>query len=276
MMCFQSINRVGFVKTRRPSFLALLFFLAASAMPAGEPDKLVLPGQYLLDADQGTVEFWIRFHFDPDNPGQRGSRGNPFYFDFGDAARPSDGFSLLVRNDSNRPTWMRGVITVNGARLVNNVIVNFGNVEARGDGWYHYAFAWNRKEGRVWSWVNGRPAGAREMFGDNPFYPEIMADARLYIGSAPGESVLCDFTLAEFRVSSIQRAPEELGFHAEGPLEPDPFTLLLIDFQPEDDGRAIRPRAAATPQADRTYRLPAPYRVVESPFGFALRMDGNE
>ena len=80
----------------------------------------------------------------------------------------------------------------------------------------------------------------------------------LILGSEYDQAVN-DISVDEFRLSSVAREPSTLGF-GQTPLKPDPFTMLLENFDnvqptPQKAGFTATPLVIATAAAPKSYLI---------------------
>jgi len=180
-----------------------------------------------VQMDEGTVELWVTPCFDPYEktasnwyvraqilslvlmPGKEMTiawaiKANPRDKDKGVASQIWVNFPV---KGGNR-LWLATPVTVNWEQ---NVPV-------------HVAVTWKGRDCRLF--INGRKVSEVTQPGD--IENEVSSDAVLYLGSK--YSAVSLVVLEQLRISSIVRDEKALAFFASGPLEPDPYTLLLDSF----------------------------------------------
>ena len=195
---------------------------------------ITIPAENLIDLEEGTIEAWVRFEFEPAHasdlrwrsiaslalleiPKNGGERGSFLHIGWGQ-------ISATRHGKITRQTVCRVAFVKEGKQVPHPATVD---VTAIGKGqWHHVAVTWS--EGRhVRVYLNGKDAGGRELAW--PATCDVPSSARLVIGW-PRYIHDNAITVDEIRISSIARKPEDLGAHRL-PLEPDPFTLFLENFE---------------------------------------------
>jgi len=196
--------------------------------------------------DEGTVEFWIKFHFDPlavELDTKRSYRGwvTVFCVSTGDPIQPClVDLWLFTKIDRYRKKHCRFRVHVLGAVGPGPGYLLFPDDVRKGP-WYHCAVAWSRDS---WSsYLDGKRLGTWPRSAD--FEARLHTTAQILLGrgatrSGRGGPV----TIDELRISSVARKTEELG--SRGPLKPDPYTTLLLTFDTTEAAglRTVRPVAA--------------------------------
>ncbi len=205
-----------------------------------------------INAGQGTLEAWVRPHFDPnppvkpDDPARGRFNRNFFLFSFGGYTVgfywniDDRGMRVYVRTPSGKYP------IVFGAR--NNW---------RAGEWHHVALSWGR-ELRIY--CDGKLLAKRPWDKLWGAVPDNLRGGFIQIGGSQ-----CDMDVDELCISDIQRQPRG---HA-GPLKPDAHTLLLETFDRFDvkpSGTTTVPAKAATP-GHVFGRVP----LVDGRFGKAAR-----
>lgn len=246
--------------------------VAAQDVPA---NRIAWPVYGQFDADEGTIEFWIRFAFEPLEPGARyRGHGTVFHIGFGDPVFPADRLDgslhtveVGARSRSGMDLRWRSLIVAGGLDVMHPTVVSFGP-QVRRDKWIHVAVTWSGRERVLKVYYNGKFAAEREFFSHREYAPAVGPDAVLLLGSSPDQAPAPrQFALAEVRLSAVARPPEQLGF-ADGPLTPDRHTLLLIDFAAATAAEPLRPTYAARADWEtREVPLPAFVRRVPGPDG---------
>ena len=207
---------------------------AASGMltltSAWASQDLAFPARGLIDMDEGTVEFWIKFHFDPlavELNTKRTYQGwvTAFSVSTGDSIQPClIDLWLFTKIDRYRNKHCRFRVHVLGAPGRGPGYLLFPK-DVRKGLWYHCAVSWARDS---WSsHLDGKRLGTWPRTVD--FEARLHTSAQILLGrgatrSGRGGPV----TIDELRISSVARTPMDLGFH--GPLKPDLYTTLLLTF----------------------------------------------
>jgi hypothetical protein len=221
-------------------FAALLFGAAVNASHA-QPGRITIPARGLLDLQEGTVEAWVLFQFDPAQREEGVWRPMGSWFTWEIPTADNDlGAGMMVsyglRNGGTHgkvePACnMRVGFAVDGQEVPHPV---FADCTKLGQNqWHHFAATW--RDGKFLRvYVDGKLAAER----DFPWsiVRDIPPSARLVIGhTGYGRSWLA---IDEVRVSSIARRPEDLGCH-HVPLAPDPFTTLLENFEDAPEKKIV-------------------------------------
>ena len=109
------------------------------------------------------------------------------------------------------------------------------------DAWHHLAVTW--RSGRdVEVFFDGKSAGTATWIPG--LTRDVPSSARLALGVPDNYYGPNHLAVDEFRISSVARRPEELGFHRV-PLLPDPCTLLLENFENVSTAGTARVTSAA-------------------------------
>jgi hypothetical protein len=90
---------------------------------------------------------------------------------------------------------------------------------------------------------------------------------------SPGTWASTALAIDDLRISSVARAPEESGFH-QAPLQPDPQTLLLLDFE-EAVGGMVRPAVMVRADGPAEFAIEGG-RIVEGKAGRGLALTTSE
>ena len=252
-----------------PTLLCAVMIAAAPGYVRA--NRLALPAYGLFDTDEGTIEVWVRMDFEPFEPGPRyRGHGTVFHLGFGDPVFPNDRIdgslhtvAVGARTRTGMDLRWRSILVAGGEDIIHPTVSGF-HQNLRKHQWVHVAVTWSARKRLLNVYFDGRPAGSRHFFTHREYLPSPGPDAMLTIGSSPDTSAVPRrFALAELRVSSVARRPEQLGFHA--PVrEPDRYTLLLLLF---DDEHALTPAFSALP-AGESVSVPLP--------GFARRVEGPD
>lgn len=239
----------------------LMFSGLTSGRAQGAPGsgQVVIPARGLFSMRDGTVEAWVRFNFDPSERVEGYTlRGQLFTFQIPKAENDL-GAEMSISFSSNRSgyatekdrslTFLRAGFVVDGKQVPHPLLVECPPWKR--NEWHHFALTW--KEGRRMTvYFDGKVAVARSEAArmEFPYSTErdVPAAARFILGSiydAHHNAVVAD----EVRISSVARTPEQMGVH-QTPLQSDPFTLLLLDFdtmQARPDGSfTVRPSVIAS------------------------------
>jgi len=193
-----------------------------------------VPAGAIMDLEEGTIEAWVRFDFDPAHKSDLRWRGIASLAlleipktdrDPGGSLHIGWGTETTTRHKrTTRRTTCRVAFVKNGKQVPHPALAV---ATSMGKGkWRHVAVTW--KAGRyVRIYLNGKEAGRRDLAWSAA--RDVPSTARLVIGY-PRYIHDNAITVDEIRVSSIARKPEDFGFH-HAPLKPDPFTLFLENFE---------------------------------------------
>jgi len=262
------------------SALALALPMAAFAQPAS--GTIELPALGLFDFTEGTIEAWVSFEFDPRGWQEDRSvyqwRGRWFTFeapetetDLGAEVVSEFGLKNHGRLGRIEPgcNW-RTAFYVDGKKVPHPLLPACTELEP--GTWHHFALTWHDAR-IVRAYIDGELV--QEMEFPYAIARSVPEGARIVVGH-PGGTNFNRIVIDDFRVSSVAREPEEFGF-AHTPLQPDPNTLLLLDFEQVADG-AVRPAVMARADAPESYVIRGGRIVAgKTGQGFALTTaDGDE
>lgn len=257
-----------------------LVLLALGGLTAGaalaQAGRLELPARELMDLQEGTVEAWVMFEFDPEGwdpeKGVYQWRGRWFTFiapqtatDLGAEVVIEYGLKNHGRLGRVEPGCNFRIAFSHDGQKVPHPLLPACQRFGRGT-WHHYAVTWTG--GRfVRAWLDGELA--QEMEFPFPVARDIPGEARIIIGH-PEISSLNLLALDDLRISSVARRPEELGCH-HVPLAPDPQTLLLLSFDnmtQTEEGLMVTPEVMADATVPSVYTARAG-RIIEGRSGRA-------
>jgi len=258
----------------RPRLLAAtipIVLVACARIGTAELGRIEIPAAGLIDFEEATVEAWVLFEFDPAQPEEGVWRGMGGWFMFDVPRSEVDrgaGMSISVglknigrHGEVQSDCGMRVGFVKDGREVPHPVLpscTSFGQGQ-----WHHVAVTW--REGRFLRvYFDGELSAERDFPAS--IVRDVPAAGRIILG---WEGFLRENLLAidEVRISSVARAPEEFGYH-HCPLQPDPWTMLLENFEhvTEVDG------ALAT--------TPAVLATTAEPTNFAVRggrlIDGRD
>ncbi|MFO8081204.1 MAG: LamG-like jellyroll fold domain-containing protein [Armatimonadota bacterium] len=260
-----------------PLVLVLTLPVTAFAQPAA--GTIELPALGLFDFTEGTVEAWVSFEFDPrgwqEDEGVYQWRGRWFTFeapetetDLGATVVSEFGLKNHGRLGRIEPgcNW-RTAFVVDGQKVPHPLLPTCTELEP--GTWHHFALTW-RDARVVRAYIDGELVEEREFpYTINRPVPE---GARIVIGHPEGTG-FNRIVIDDLRISAVAREPGEFGFdHA--PPEPDPNTLLLLDFEQIADG-AIRPAVMARADAPETFTIRGG-RIVDGRTGQGFALTTSE
>lgn len=237
--------------------------LPTAALAQRGAGMVELPALGLFDFTEGTVEAWVQFDFDPrgwkEDSGVYQWRGRWFTFEAPET--PTDlGAQVVIeyglknhgRLGRIEPgcNW-RTAFVVDGQKVPHPLLPACTEIEP--GTWHHFAITWHDAR-VVRAYIDGELA--QEMEFPYAIARPVPAVARIVIGH-PEVSSFNRIAIDDLRISTVARPPDSLGFH-QAPLQADPNTLLLLDFEEieERDGqRLVRPAVMARADADEAYAI---------------------
>ncbi|MDD5707680.1 MAG: hypothetical protein PHR35_17305 [Kiritimatiellae bacterium] len=242
-------------------------------MAASESPCIPIPALGIVDPDEGTIEFWIMFGFDPMEPheGYR-DRGPVLAVLGGDPAHPGDGFTIGIatqdmgrRTPSGRDCKARVGYTLGGDEVAHPMFASFGD-RTEPHRWYHFAMAWRGRT--IWCYVDGREVAQQDLLTQRTL--RLWRNARLLLGGWPGCTSRPDaLAIDELRISAVARRPDAVT--CATPARADAQTTLLIRFEGlRAAKRGIVPEFAATVWATTEFTLPEPFTFGAGRFGSGL------
>jgi hypothetical protein len=210
------------------------------AQDGGASGQMALPARGLFSLQEGTIEAWVQLNFDPAAPVEGyTARGELFRFQVpkadNDLGAEMGVFFASTRSgqagDEDRSfSFLRAGFAIDGKEVPHPLVVECENWK-RGE-WHHVAVTWQDAR-RMKIYFDGQLVVVRGEAAETEYPYSIARDipdsARLIIGSQ-FDGAVNDLTIDEFRLSSAARSPETLGFD-KAPLAPDPFTMLLENFE---------------------------------------------
>jgi len=213
---------------RRPLRLAVLGAAALAAVAAAGEERtgrLTYRAEDNLSMREGTIELWLNVGYDVN--------------EFLPSTDKYEGLLAIARVEGDAGAFNIGHFAGAGYKPEAGLYVSLGSSKTELHGffcgkflpepgeWRHLALTWQGK--RLRFYLDGKLTGERTS-------PEFLHLAFGPVGAKP--ILLGDrwerrgrMAIDEFRVSSVARRPDELGFH--GRLAPDPFTMILDDFEAE-------------------------------------------
>lgn len=241
----------------------LLGGLHPSAQGAERSGTLAYPVEDLLTMKQGTIEFWFSVPWDVQQalpaeeyhgllalfqlPGETGGMSLNWFT--GAMVKPTAGLFLSIHSTR---TELHGI--------------GLSPFTAPAQEWHHVALTWS--ENTLTLYLDGvrraqgaGPANLHAALGTLGAKPLLLGDRWNVNGR---------MTIDELRLSSVARPAQELGFH--GPLQVDPFTTLLEDFETEPSSvhpMATCPRWSINGAVGQTA---APARRAPGRFGTGLAL----
>ncbi|MFA9480079.1 hypothetical protein ACERK3_17530 [Phycisphaerales bacterium AB-hyl4] len=261
---------------RRSQWLAVtltpLCLVALLAVQA-QAGQVTYPALGNIDPERGTIEMWLVPQFDPDADIEGHYRGRRLFLL--EQEQEHTFFQLIWRtrrqDDGSQRSgpWIRA--SNEGEQVV--VMARLWHVSGEDDdGWRegeprHFALSWDGRE--MWVTVDGRETKREPM--RRPLGVQPDADMKIVLGHS-GEN---SFVIHDFRISSLPREPEELGYHYPDGLRPDPWTLLLDTFREpfEVDGQRQTRPYGLTPSHDQDGGLPSEgARFIETSLGMGLNL----
>lgn len=260
---------------RKLSVASAITVLVAGAALASA-GSIELPARELMDFEEGTIEAWVMFEFNPEgwqeDEGVYQWRGRWFTFiapqtetDLGAKVVIEYGLKNHGRLGRIEPGCNFRTAFYHDGQKVPHPLLPACTKMARGS-WHHYAITWSG--GRfVRAYLDGELA--QELEFPYSVMRDIPAEARIIIGH-PEISGFNLIAIDDLRISSVARSAQELGFH-HAPLQPDPHTLLMMSFDAMAEGEGgleVTPEVIADLGAPESYQAGAG-RIIEGRHGQA-------
>lgn len=195
---------------------------------------LAYPARDNVDFREGTLEFWFKPAFDPPVP--------PTPVDY-------RGLLVLVRVAGENGGLSLAYFSGGMYRGQAGLATSLGGKRGKGlpcgmtfypkkDEWHHLAIGW--KEPELVLYLDGGDGKGGKT--SKAVQPELLTE----MFGPVGKEAVCfgdqwgkagRMVIDEFRLSTVLRQPEELGYH--GQLKPDPYTAILDPFESDSppDGR---------------------------------------
>lgn len=237
----------------RTLFAAALF--AALVSTAAAQDKpLTIPAAGLANMEQGTVEFWLKVATTADNPK---GWGPILALDYG-AEKPSS--MALSMTPMNGKVSMRVGFQIDGQELKWPFYAEVPGFAPKK--WMHVAVTWTGGN-NVSVYFDGKVVMAN-VGVEGSFNKPLTPKATLSLGLPYPTRMAID----DLRISSVARAPEQLGF-AVIPLKADDKTLYLLNFEDMPEGKIV-PAFAATEAAKAPVSMLPHQRIMTGRDGKSL------
>lgn len=210
------------VVTSRVALALLPLLLLACPASLSDTGTLTYPSAGNLDMREGTLEMWISVPFDVQE-----------YLPSGETYQGLLAIARITGEHGGASLgYCAGAMMQPGAGLfasLSSDIVELHSVSAGQftplpDEWHHLAITWSGN--RLRYYVDGELRTQAQTLAPLAQAFGAMGAEPLLIGDRWGQNAR--MAIDELRVSSVERAPEELGWH--GRLEVDPFTRILDRF----------------------------------------------
>ncbi|HEY3265837.1 MAG TPA: LamG-like jellyroll fold domain-containing protein [Armatimonadota bacterium] len=180
----------------------------------GAPNLVLYPAAGNLNAQEGTLEFWIRPHWN-------GGDGQGYA-----VLKQGDGGGMLfVKDGANNLRSIFNRYSV-GGQPEAGVAINIGDWQA--NQWRHVAYTWSSSARSLKLYVNGSLRAQSSLTGALP----PVSDSTFQIGG-DGAGSYAQADLDELRISDIERSAAEIGHDflagltvASVSLSPSPLKLL--------------------------------------------------
>ncbi|MBC7288172.1 MAG: hypothetical protein H5T86_09050, partial [Armatimonadetes bacterium] len=211
-----------------------------------------------ISATEGTLEAWVRPHFDPNPPIQPDDPGRGRY--------NRDFFTLHFGGYTVGFYWniddrgMRGYVRTPSGE--HPIILGARNNWKTGE-WHHIALSWG-KEMRVY--CDGQLLAKRSWNMLWGTAPENLQGGYFQIGGAG-----CEMDVDDFCISDVQREPRG---HL-GPLQPDEHTLILETFDTTKGGAGGEYTVPAVARGGAGH-IQGPVPLVDGRFGKAVSFAPGE
>jgi len=254
---------------------SILFLAILSSAALGQSEQAGFPARGLIDLDEGTLEAWVQFAFDPSEKHKSyKARGSIALLDFSSPVFPRDEMSLSVYTlDFSRQHQMN-------TRAKIRFGINFEDREIRHPmspwfkpglkpaSWHHIAVCWSGK--RMWAYLDGKRAGDHHV--DRRFDRPLNNTDMFYLGLHPQRRYYATMlVIDELRISRMARPADQIGF--AGQLQPDANTLLLLTFDQHND--RIVPAHAATQEALKPQLVPTYMAIIAGKYGNGLALSAK-
>ncbi|MCM8768770.1 MAG: LamG domain-containing protein [Candidatus Omnitrophica bacterium] len=208
--------------------LWLQFFWWSTVLLAG--GRIIYPAKGNINLDEGTVEAWVRLDFEPQQTSQEYKVLLPL-FQFTD---PEAKVNIVIAYScpaGSQACWYLSLDS-GGEKLLRLSALPRGWQKGE---WHQIALTWKANQAKLY--LDGKLVS--EAKSNQPFKGEVKS-GEIFIGDRwTSDKVKTEAVIDELRISNVERKVEELGF--SGRLKPDPFTLLLEDFeQLAGEGQEIR------------------------------------
>lgn len=229
--------------------------------------RVTYPALGNIRMNEGTIEAWVTICFDPYQKTGLDWYSPSVLLDV--VASPDAGLDFGWGITPNKKPWDsrdlgKGLYSQiwGGFRVKGRSFITVGSPPNiwRTNQTFHFAFSWKDRE--TWLYIDGKLV----QHAEHPDSPdtEVTRQGAICLGSHfSGRETR--IVLSEFRISSVARRPEELGFH--GVLKPDPYTLLLDHFDKvtETGGqRLTKPEVMAVTDGVAGGMISSECRLVES------------
>ena len=213
---------------------SLIFPLISFELKGEVLGRIEYPAQSIFSLEEGTIERWIKFEFDPGQTTEKQWLPKGAFFQFEIPEEKGDKgaiFSITValRNvgkysKTGSACSFRIGLSIEGKEVPYPVFVDCTDWQ---NFWHHIAVSWkNGKE--LYVYIDGKKTG--EMKFPYSIIRDIPKKAKIIIGTPNPWYYPNLLVVDEIRISSIARNPDDLGFY-KFPLLPDPYTLFLENFE---------------------------------------------
>lgn len=233
--------------------------------------QMIVPARGIFDLRDGTVEAWVKLTFEPHEPVEGYvARGQLFLFRVpkadNDLGAEMSIFFASTRSghkgDNNRSfTFLRAGFAIDGKEIPHPLVVECSGWKR--DEWHHIAVTWEGGR-RMAVYFDGQEVVNRGEAAAMEFpvstERDVPANAQILIGS-PYDQQWNGLTIDELRLSSIARRPGALGSQ-QTPVQPDPFTMLLENFDTVKRGEKGA-KFVTTPAVIAATALPQTYNISD-------------
>jgi hypothetical protein len=200
----------------------ILFFFSIFPVILKGGGRIAYPAKGNICIEEGTIEMWIKTGFEPEQKSDEYKLILPllqFY-------EPEIKFNISISYicvQGGKAQWSAG-IDFQGEKLFRLTAIPIG---WKKDEWHHIALSW--KYNKAIFYLDGK--AVCEVKSNKPVVGEIK-NGLIYIGDRwTNEKIKTEVVIDDLRISCIERKAEEIGFNFSESLKPDPFTLLLENFE---------------------------------------------
>lgn len=217
--------------------------------------------------ERGTIEMWVIPQFDPQSVAESVRERSSYWgSSFFQLQRSEGDFLQLMwrvnRNGSSGP-YGRNRSEGMDFLVLWHVTEDWKQGEAR-----HIAYCW--EPGRNWWIIDGQQKVERKQALKHTMMLSESLD--LLVGDPRQQQQI---VIDDLRISSVPRAPHEVGYHNPGNLKVDAWTLLLDTFDQKfkPDGVIQTQPEVMMPRLGQTGGVPAPgTRFVEGVNGYGMEL----
>lgn len=214
------------MNTLRSSRTILLLAATSLAITSADAQQQrVHPSLGNIDPEKGTIEMWVTPRFDPHAPVEHTQTR-----DMLNITQDGNNYFRIVWRATWRDSWEHragpwvrsdiggetAFVSMHLWPSTDDVLADIREGQRR-----HIAWCWDGSD--IWIYVDGEPFSIPRPMRGRRLAITPNENLKIIIGS----SQLPTVDVEEFRISSLPRHKEELGFYEDGPMREDVLTLLL-------------------------------------------------